>query len=68
MHTPNDPQKYLRKNFEKKYSVSGIPFLDYRWRAFIGTQPSTTRVTILTFTSWCTATDLKSPTSHGKVL
>ena len=30
MHTPNDPQKYLRKNFEKKYSVSGIPFLDYR--------------------------------------
>lgn len=30
MHTPSDPQKYLRKNFEKKYSVSGIPFLDYR--------------------------------------
>lgn len=30
MHTPNDPQKYLRKNFERKYSVSGIPFLDYR--------------------------------------
>lgn len=30
MHTPNDPQKYLRKNFEKKYSTSGIPFLDYR--------------------------------------
>lgn len=30
MYTPNDPQKYLRKNFEKKYSVSGIPFLDYR--------------------------------------
>lgn len=30
MHTPNDPQKYLRKNFEGVYSVSGIPFLDYR--------------------------------------
>lgn len=30
MHTPSDPQKYLRKNFEKKYSASGIPFLDYR--------------------------------------
>jgi sortase B len=30
MHTPSDPQKYLRMNFEKKYSVSGIPFLDYR--------------------------------------
>ncbi len=30
MHTPSDPQKYLRKNFEKKYSTSGIPFLDYR--------------------------------------
>ena len=27
---PNDPQKYLRKNFEGKYSVSGVPFLDYR--------------------------------------
>lgn len=30
MHTPNDPQKYLRKNFEGVYSVSGVPFLDYR--------------------------------------
>ncbi len=30
MHTPNDPQKYLRRNFEGKYSASGIPFLDYR--------------------------------------
>lgn len=30
MHTPSDPQKYLRKNFEKEYSTSGIPFLDYR--------------------------------------
>lgn len=42
--------------------------LRYRWRVFIGTQPSTTRVTIPTFTSWCTATDLKSHTSHGKAL
>lgn len=30
MHTPSDSQKYLRRNFEGKYSVSGIPFLDYR--------------------------------------
>ena len=30
MHTPGDPQKYLRKNFYGEYSVSGIPFLDYR--------------------------------------
>ncbi len=30
MHTPHDPQKYLRRNFEGKYSVSGVPFLDYR--------------------------------------
>lgn len=30
MHTPNDPQKYLRKDFYGKNSVSGVPFLDYR--------------------------------------
>ena len=30
MHTPNEPQKYLRLNFNKKYSSSGVPFLDYR--------------------------------------
>lgn len=30
MHTPNEPQKYLRLNFDKKYSSSGVPFLDYR--------------------------------------
>lgn len=30
MHTPNDPQKYLRKDFYGEYSVSGVPFLDYR--------------------------------------
>ena len=28
MQTPNDPQYYLRRNFEKKYSLSGTPFLD----------------------------------------
>ncbi len=27
MHTPKDPQKYLRKNFDCKYSSSGVPFL-----------------------------------------
>lgn len=30
MHTPNEPQKYLRLNFDKRYSSSGVPFLDYR--------------------------------------
>ena len=28
MFTPKEPQKYLRKNFEGEYSVSGVPFLD----------------------------------------
>ena len=27
MHTPQDPQKYLRKNFDCEYSSSGVPFL-----------------------------------------
>ena len=30
MHTPHDPQKYLRRNFYGKYSQSGVPFLDGR--------------------------------------
>lgn len=30
MHTPNAPQKYLRRNFYGEYSQSGVPFLDYR--------------------------------------
>ena len=30
MHTPSDPQKYLRRNFYGKYSQSGVPFLDSR--------------------------------------
>ena len=33
MHTPYDPQKYLRRNFDGKYSTSGVPFLDYRCTA-----------------------------------
>ena len=28
MHTPSNPQRYLRKNFDKEYSNAGIPFLD----------------------------------------
>lgn len=28
MYTPEEPQKYLRKNFEGEYSASGVPFLD----------------------------------------
>ena len=30
MHTPSDPQKYLRRNFYGKYNQSGVPFLDGR--------------------------------------
>ncbi len=30
MHTPNEPEKYLRRDFNKKYSQSGVPFIDYR--------------------------------------
>ena len=30
MHTPDEPQKYLRKNFYGSYSFSGVPFLDAR--------------------------------------
>lgn len=30
MHTPSNPQKYLRRNFCGKYSQSGVPFLDGR--------------------------------------
>ena len=30
MHTPSDPQKYLLLSFDKKYSQSGVPFLDGR--------------------------------------
>ena len=30
MHTPNNPQKYLRRSFYGEYSQSGVPFLDSR--------------------------------------
>ncbi len=30
MHTPDDPEKYLHRNFYGEYSVSGTPFMDYR--------------------------------------
>ncbi len=28
MHTPDDPERYLRRAFDGTYSVSGVPFLD----------------------------------------
>lgn len=28
MHTPDEPERYLRRDFDKKYSLEGIPFLD----------------------------------------
>lgn len=28
MHTPDEPQKYLRKAFNGEYSISGVPFLN----------------------------------------
>lgn len=37
MHTPDNPQKYLRKNFEGAYSQSGVPFLDARCSVDEGT-------------------------------
>ena len=30
VHTPGDPEKYLRRNFQGEYSESGVPFLDFR--------------------------------------
>lgn len=33
MHTPNNPQKYLNRNFYGEYSQSGVPFLDSRCTA-----------------------------------
>lgn len=27
MYTPDDPEFYLRKDFEKEYSISGVPFI-----------------------------------------
>ncbi len=37
MHTPDNPQKYLRKNFDGAYSQSGVPFLDARCSSDDGT-------------------------------
>lgn len=28
MYTPDEPERYLRKDFDKKYSVNGTPFID----------------------------------------
>lgn len=28
MYTPEDPEYYLHRSFEKKYSISGVPFID----------------------------------------
>lgn len=35
MHTPSEPEKYLRKNFDGQYSMMGLPFLhaDCDWDA-----------------------------------
>ena len=30
MHTPDDPEKYLRRDFNNKYSAAGVPFVDAR--------------------------------------
>lgn len=30
MHTPNDPEKYLRLNFDNEYSLAGSIFMDFR--------------------------------------
>lgn len=33
MHTPNDPEKYLHKDFWGESSDAGVPFIDYRCKA-----------------------------------
>lgn len=38
MYTPNDPELYLHKNFERKYAYGGLPFLDGRNEAFSKTE------------------------------
>ncbi len=30
MYTPDNPQKYLKRNFYNKYSAAGVPFIDSR--------------------------------------
>lgn len=30
MHTPDEPEKYLNKNYYGEYSQSGVPFIDFR--------------------------------------
>ena len=30
MYTPGDPEYYLHKNFQRQYSVAGVPFIDGR--------------------------------------
>ena len=30
MHTPEDPEKYLHRNFQGEESYAGVPFIDYR--------------------------------------
>lgn len=37
MQTQNDPEFYLRRNFEKEYSLSGTPFMDAASDIFIPT-------------------------------
>ena len=44
MHTPENPQKYLRRSFYGEYSVSGVPFLDvYKRQIFRCSMASTSR-------------------------
>lgn len=33
MHTPEDPEKYLHRNFQGEESYAGVPFIDYRCKA-----------------------------------
>lgn len=36
MHTPANPQKYLRRDFYDNYSQSGVPFLDAEFEMVCG--------------------------------
>ena len=37
MQTQKEPEYYLRRNFDKKYSISGVPFMDAKSDIFIPT-------------------------------
>ena len=70
MHTPDNPQKYLHKNFYGEYSQSGVPFLDSRCN------PESTNLIVYghnmnndtVFADLCNYTDYSYFTQHPTVI